>query len=203
MKLKDKVALVTGGGTGIGQEAALALAAQGAKVMVLGRRHEPLKETVGKIKKAGGEALACSTDVTQKAQIEKAAEMLKEHWGGLDILVNNAGSALFKPFMETTLEEFDQIYRIDLRSVFAVSQIMVPLLKLGEGGSIINIASILGVLGNANASAYCAMKGGVVNLTRAMAAGLGPEIRVNCLCPSHIVTPMMQEELDRLAAAGK
>lgn len=203
MKLKDKVALVTGGGTGIGQEAAIALAAQGAKVMVLGRRHEPLKETVGKIKKAGGEALACSTDVTQKAQIEKAAEMLKEHWGGLDILVNNAGSALFKPFMDTTLDEFDQIYRIDLRSVFAVSQIMVPLLKLGEGGSIINIASILGVLGNGNAAAYCAMKGGVVNLTRAMAAGLGPEIRVNCLCPSHIVTPMMQEEMDRLAAAGK
>ncbi|MEN6350400.1 MAG: SDR family oxidoreductase [Syntrophomonas sp.] len=202
MKLDGKVALVTGGGTGIGRQAAIALAAEGAKVMVAGRRPEPLQETVGIIKESGDQALACSTDVTQVEQIEAVAELLKQ-WGGLDILVNNAGSALFKPFMQTSLDEFDEIYRIDLRSVFAVSQIMTPLLKEGGGGSIINIASILGMLGNGNATAYCAMKGGVVNLTRAMAAALGPEIRVNCLCPSHIITPMMQDEMDRLEAAGK
>ena len=203
MKFVGKVALITGGGTGIGQDAAVALAAEGAKVMVLGRRSEPLQETVAKIEQAGGEALACPTDVTQVSQIEIAAQLLKERWGRLDILINNAGAALFKPFMQTTLDEFDEIYQVDLRSVFAVSQIMVPILKEEGGGSIINIASILGVSGNGNAVAYCAMKGGVVNLTRAMAAGLGPEIRVNCLCPSHIVTPMMQDEIDRLEVAGK
>ncbi len=203
MKLTGKVAIVTGGGTGIGQGAAIALAAEGAKIMVLGRRLEPLQETVAKIEAAGGEAFACPTDVTQVAQIEKAAQLLKERWGRLDILINNAGSALFKPFLQTTLDEFDQIYQVDLRSVFAVSQIMVPMLKESGGGSIINIASILGVLGNVNATAYCAMKGGVVNLTRAMAAGLGPDIRVNCLCPSHVVTPMMQDQIDRLEAIGK
>lgn len=203
MKLAGKVALVTGGGTGIGRGAAIALAAEGARVMVLGRRPEPLEQTVALIKQAGGDAAACSADVTQLPQIENAAHMLKERWGRLDVLVNNAGSLLFKPFMQTTLDEFDEIYRVDLRSVFAVSQVMIPILKPAGGGSIINISSILGVLGNGNAAAYCAMKGGVVNLTRAMAAGLGPDIRVNCLCPSHIVTPMMQDEIDHLEATGR
>ena len=203
MKFIGKVALITGGGTGIGQEAAVALAAEGAKIMVLGRRPQPLQETVVKIEQLGGEAFACPADVTQVSQIEKAAQLLKDRWGRLDILINNAGAALFKPFLQTTLDEFDEIYQVDLRSVFAVSQIMVPILKEAGGGSIINIASILGVSGNGNATAYCAMKGGVVNLTRAMAAGLGPDIRVNCLCPSHIVTPMMQDEIDRLEVSGK
>ncbi len=203
MRLIGKVAMVTGGGTGIGQGAAIALASEGAKVMVLGRRPEPLNETVAQIEKAGGEALACPTDVTDVEQINQAVQLLKGRWGRLDILVNNAGSAMRKPFMKTTLEDLDELYRVDLRSVFAVSQAVVPMLKEDGGGSIINISSILGVLGSANSTAYCAVKGGVVQLTRAMAAELGPEIRVNCLCPSHIVTAMMQGDIDRLEAAGK
>ncbi|CFY06378.1 Polyketide synthase/Fatty acid synthase, KR [Syntrophomonas zehnderi OL-4] len=203
MKLNGKVALVTGGGTGIGQGAAIALAAEGARVMVLGRRPDPLNETVAIIEEAGGEALACPTDVTDVDQIQQAVELLQKRWGRADILVNNAGSAMRKPFMKTTLEDLDELYQVDLRSVFAMSQALVPLLKEDGGGSIINISSILGVLGSANSTAYCAMKGGVVQLSRAMAAELGPEIRVNCICPSHIITPMMQAEVDRLEAAGK
>lgn len=203
MRLNGKVALVTGGGTGIGQGAAIALAAEGAKVMVLGRRPDPLHETVAIIEEAGGEALACPTDITDVGQIQQAVELLKQRWGRADILVNNAGSAMRKPFMKTTLEDLDELYQVDLRSVFAMSQALVPLLKEDGGGSIINISSILGVLGSANSTAYCAMKGGVVQLSRAMAAELGPEIRVNCICPSHIITPMMQAEIDRLEAAGK
>lgn len=203
MKLSGKVAVVTGGGTGIGQGAAIALAAEGAKVMVLGRRPEPLNETVQHIEKAGGEALACPADLTDAEQISKAVQLLQSRWGRADVLVNNAGSAMRKPFMKVTMEELDELYHIDLRSVYAVTQAFVPMLKEDGGGSIINISSILGVLGSAQSTAYCAMKGGVVNLTRAMAAELGPDIRVNCLCPSHIVTPMMQGEIDRLEAAGK
>jgi 3-oxoacyl-[acyl-carrier protein] reductase len=203
MRLAGKVALITGGGTGIGQGAAIALAAEGAKVMVCGRRPEPLNETVAQIEKAGGEALACPMDVTDMAQIKRAVDLLKERWGRADILVNNAGSSMRKPFMQTTLEDLDELYRVDLRSVFAVTQAMVPMLKESGSGSIINISSILGVFGSALSTAYCAMKGGVVQLTRAMAAELGPEIRVNCICPSHIITPMMQAEIDRLEAAGK
>lgn len=203
MKLAQKVALVTGGGTGIGQAAAIALAAEGARVLVMGRRLEPLEETVQMIKSNGGEAELFAGDVTSWDDIKAAQEKVAGLWGRLDILVNNAGSGMRKPFLETTLEEFDYIYQIDLRSVFAVTQVMLPLMQQSGGGSIINISSILGVLGSKNSSAYCAMKGGVVQLTRALAVELGPEIRVNCLCPSHIVTPMMQWEIDRLTAAGK
>lgn len=203
MKLNGKVALVTGGGTGIGKSAAIALAKEGARVVVVGRRSGPLEETVQEIKAGGGEALAVSTDVTSGSDLEKLRDLTESTWGRLDILINNAGSGMRKPFMETTLEDFDYIYNIDLRSVFAVSQVMVPLMMKNDGGSIINISSILGLFGGKNSTAYCAMKGGVVNLTRAMAADLGPKIRVNCLCPSHIVTPMMQPEMDRLEAAGK
>ena len=203
MKFNGKVAVVTGGGTAIGKSAAIALAKEGAKVVIVGRRSGPLEETAQEIKAFNGEVLAVPTDVTKVDEIESLRDKIDSTWGRLDILINNAGSAMRKPFMETTLEDFDYIYNIDLRSVFAVTKIMVPLMQKGGGGSIINISSILGVFGARNSTAYCAMKGGVVNLTRAMAADLGPEIRVNCLCPSHIVTPMMQPEIDRLQAAGK
>jgi 3-oxoacyl-[acyl-carrier protein] reductase len=203
MKLKGKVAVITGGGTGIGRAAAIALAGEGARVAVMGRRPGPLNETVDIIREAGGEGLAIPSDVTVTEDIEKARDKVRETYGRLDILVNNAGSALFKPFMKTSLEDFDRIYQVDLRSVFAVSQQMLPLMLEGGEGSIINISSILGVLGGKSSSAYCAMKGGVVQLTRALAAELGPEVRVNCLCPSHIITPMMEDELSRIETKGK
>lgn len=203
MKLAGKTALVTGGGTGIGRDAALAFAREGAKVAVTGRRPEPLEETVTLIKAGGGTAMACPGDVTVRTDLESLYDRLNSEWGRLDILLNNAGSAMFKPFMQTTMEDFDYIFRIDLRSVFEMTQVMAPLMKKNNSGSIINISSILGVLGNKDATAYCAMKGGVVNLTRALAHALGPDIRVNCICPSHIVTPMMQEEMDRLEKKGK
>lgn len=203
MRLKDKVAIVTGGGTGIGRQAAIDMALEGAKVLVAGRRADPLNETVAEIKARGGNAIACPADVTKLEDIQKMRDMVENEWGKLDVLVNNAGSAMVKPFLEITPEELDHTYNIDLKSVFMVTQVMVPLMLESGGGSIINISSILGVLGTKNQSAYCAMKGGVVQLTRALAAELGPKIRVNCLCPSHIVTPMMQPMLDHLEAAGK
>lgn len=203
MKLDGRVAIVTGGGTGIGKGGAMALAAEGAKVIVAGRRLEPLEETVNEIKAQGGIAIACSTDVTDRGQIEKLRDMAKNEWGRLDILVNNAGSAMVKPFLDITMDDFDYTYKIDLRSVFEVTQVMVPFMIESGEGSIINVSSILGVYGSKMQSAYCAMKAGVVNLTRALAHELGPQIRVNCLCPSHIVTPMMQGQIDHLTATGK
>lgn len=203
MRLAGKVALVTGGGTGIGRGAAVSMAAEGAQVMVMGRRMEPLEEVAHYINANGGEALALSGDVTSTEAIVQAREVIEQRWGRLDILVNNAGSGMRKPFLEVSMEEFDYIYRIDLRSVFEVTQVMVPLMQSGGGGSIINVASILGVLGSPNSSVYCAMKGGVVQLTRALAAELGPAIRVNCLCPSHIVTPMMEGALKQIESKGK
>ena len=203
MRVEGKVAIITGGGTGIGKAAAISLAAEGAKVLVTGRREKPLEETVAEIQAAGGIALACPGDVTKTEDLQRIRDMVKENWGRLDILINNAGSAMRKPFMQTTLEEFDYMYQIDLRGVFNTTQVMLPLMQENGGGSIINIASILGVLGSKDSSAYCAMKGGVVQLTRALAAELGPSVRVNCICPSHIVTPMMAPVIDHLESTGK
>lgn len=202
MRLEGKVALITGGGTGIGQDAAVGMAGEGARVAVLGRRLEPLNETVDLIKKAGGEALAISADVTAIEAMERARQTIADAWGRLDVLVNNAGVHIVKPFLETSLEDFDRVYQTDLRSVFLVSQVMIPLMLKNSGGSVINISSILGVLGSPNNTAYCAMKGGVVQLTRAMAAELGPQIRVNCLCPSHIVTPMIEDWMKKVEEKG-
>ena len=134
MKLDGKVALITGGGTGIGKSAAIALAREGAMIAVAGRREGPLEETVQEIKALNGQAIAVPTDVTEVKEIERLRDQIDSTWGRLDILINNAGSAMRKPFMETTLEDFDYIYNIDLRSVFAVSQIMVPLMLKGGGG---------------------------------------------------------------------
>lgn len=203
MKLAGKTALVTGGGTGIGQDAALAFAKAGAKVAVTGRRPGPLEETAALVRADGGTVITCPGDITVRSDLESIYQRLDSEWGRLDILLNNAGSAMFKPFMQTTMDDFDYIYRIDLRSVFETTQVMVPLLNKNSGSSVINISSILGVMGNRDATAYCAMKAGVVNLTRALAHALGPDIRVNCICPSHIVTPMMQDEMDRLEEKGK
>ncbi len=203
MRVEGKVAIITGGGTGIGKAAAISLAAEGAKVLVTGRRAEPLEETVAEIQAAGGTAIACPGDVTKTEDLQRIRDMVNEKWGRLDILINNAGSAMRKPFMQTTLEEFDYMYQIDLRGVFNTTQVMLPLMQESGGGSIINIASILGVLGSKDSSAYCAMKGGVVQLTRALAAELGPSVRVNCICPSHIVTPMMAPIIDHLESTGK
>lgn len=202
MRLEGKVALITGGGTGIGQDSALGMAREGARVAVLGRRPGPLQETVDMIKTSGGDAMAISADATSSEAIERARQAIEDQWGRLDVLVNNAGVHLVKPFLETTLEDFDQVYNTDLRSVFLVSRTMIPLMHKNGGGSVINISSILGVLGSANNTAYCAMKGGVVQLTRAMAAELGPQIRVNCLCPSHVVTPMIEGWMKRVEEKG-
>ena len=203
MKFEGKVALITGGGTGIGKAAALIIAEEGGISIVAGRRLPPLEETVAEIIQAGGKAAACSADVSKVEDIQRLKDFVQEKYGRLDILVNNAGSSLFKSFLDTSVEDLDRLYQVDLRSVYLVSQYMVPLMKENGGGSIINISSILGVLGGKKVSAYCAMKGGVVMLTKALAAELGPDIRVNCLCPSHIVTDMMELEIERLEKAGK
>jgi NAD(P)-dependent dehydrogenase (short-subunit alcohol dehydrogenase family) len=174
MKLEGKVALITGGGTGIGKAAAQMVAEEGGISIVAGRRIGPLEETVAEITQAGGKAAACPADVSKVEDIERLKDFVQENYGRLDILVNNAGSSLFKSFLDTSVEDLDRIYQVDLRSVYLVSQYMVPLMRENGGGSIINISSILGVLGGKKVSAYCAMKGGVVMLTKALAAELGP-----------------------------
>jgi len=206
MKLKDKVALVTGAGAGIGRAIALRFAEEGASVMVADCNRSPYasgEATVKMIKDAGGEASFVFADVSRAADTEKMVKATIDTYGKLDILVNNAGIWMCKPMTEVTEEEWDTLMSINMKGVFLGSKYAVPEMAMRGGGVIINLSSMAGYVGAALATADCASKGGVLLLTRAMAAELRPlNIRVNALNPGVIDDGMGQQLLKEYEAFG-
>lgn len=197
MRLKDKVTIITGGGTGIGRGIAIEFGKQGAQVVVCGRREEPLKETVELIKKSGGEAIYQITDVSNSQQIKEMVEMTLQKFGRIDILVNNAG--VYIPDDVTSMEEseWDTVMSVDAKGVFLTSKAVIPEMLKNDKGKIINIASIAGLFGFEKAAAYCAAKGAVVNLTREMALDYALKgINVNAVAPGVIESEMTQGLLE-------
>ncbi|MFQ5668979.1 MAG: SDR family NAD(P)-dependent oxidoreductase [Acidobacteriota bacterium] len=191
MILGGKAALVTGGGSGIGRAAAVRLAADGASVALLGRRRELLEETVETVSAAGGTALALVADISRPEEILSAVACAVEKLGGLDILFNNAGIAGDGDALATTLERWTDTLAVNLTGPFLVSRAVIPALRQRGGGSIINNASTLGLVGLEKCVAYCASKGGLVQLTRAMALDhAADKIRVNAVCPAVIDTDL-------------
>lgn len=195
-RLADKVALITGGGTGIGRACALAFAREGARVALAGRRMDPLARVAAEIERAGGEALAVTCDVTQA---EETAQMIRntvERFGKLNVLVNNAGAVEPGTAEETSEEQFDRILAVNVKGTFLASRAAIPELRRQGGGSIINLSSIYGTVGGKRRVAYSAAKGGITLMTRSMALDHGPEnIRVNCICPTLVETPLVEELL--------
>lgn len=191
MRLNDKVAIITGGGTGIGKGIATMFALEGAQVTVAGRRLEPLAETVGEIKKNGSDALAVTCDVSKASEFQKLVDQTVSRFGSVDILVNNAGVYIPHDVMNMTEEEWDQVMAVDLKGVwFGVKAVLPHMLKKGSG-KVINISSIAGLIGIEQSAAYCAAKGAVVNLTREMALDYAPKnIQVNGIAPGLIETDM-------------
>lgn len=188
--LADKRALVTGAASGIGQAIAVALASEGARLMLADR--VACDETESAIRIAGGECAAVATDVTSEEDVLRLLGEVEAWLGGLDILVNNAGILIEKPLLETTAEDFDRLMAVNLRGVFLVGREAIRLMTRQQtGGRIINVASELAYLGRANASVYCASKGGVVSMTRAWAREFAPAILVNTLAPGPTETPML------------
>ncbi|MGB0036868.1 MAG: SDR family NAD(P)-dependent oxidoreductase [Candidatus Acidiferrales bacterium] len=191
LRLSGKVALITGGGTGIGRACALAFAREGAKLAVGGRRREPLDEVMREISKSGGEGLAVTCDVTERKSVEAAIAKVVERFGRMDVVVNNAGAVVVATVDETSDEDWSKLLAANLTGTFLVSRAALPALRKAGGGSIVNIGSILGLVARKQRAAYCAAKSGVTGLTKAMALDHAHEkIRVNCICPSIIETEL-------------
>jgi len=183
--LKGKAAIITGGGTGLGAAMAKLFAAEGAKVVVTGRRPAPLEETAGAIHDAGGEALALPGDVSRPDDVHAAVEGAAAAFGGIDILVNNAGLHS-KPFLthETPIDWFDRFYAVNLRGPFLMIRAAVPHMLERDYPAILNISSMVGVSGFKYCASYGAAKSGLQHLTKVVALDYADRgLRANCIAP--------------------
>ncbi|MFC1992392.1 SDR family oxidoreductase [Chloroflexota bacterium] len=193
-QLENKVALVTGASSGIGRASALKFAREGAKVVIVDVLAEAGEETVNMIKKAGSDAIFVKTDVTKASEVEAMVKKTVETYGRLDCAFNNAGvPPTRRPITETTEEDWDRIIGINLKGVWLCLKYEIQqMLKQGKG-SIVNTASVFGLVGQAKRSLYDASKHGVIGLTRVTALECATAgIRVNAVCPSVVSTPMVQ-----------
>jgi NAD(P)-dependent dehydrogenase (short-subunit alcohol dehydrogenase family) len=189
MKLKDRVALITGGAMGIGAATAQLFAQEGARVALVDIDSALGEETCRKIEREGGQCRFYQADVSSPAQVKQVVGRIIQDFKQVDILVNNAG--IWRPGRVIDLEEetWDQVLGTNLKSVYLVSRYVIPEMVEAGRGVVINVASVAGLVGATDASAYSASKGGIVNLSRSMAMDFAPfNIRVNCLCPGMIDT---------------
>ena len=190
-RLKDKVAVITGSGMGLGQAMALLFSREGAKIVVIDINAEAGEETVAAIRKEGGDAIFVRADVAIAADAERMIRTAVDSYGGVDVLVNNAGVQVEKSVPDTSEEEWDYVLDVNLKGTFLCSRAAIPQMRRQGGGSIICISSISGLVGQPNQASYNASKHGVIGLVRAMACDHAQEgIRVNAICPGSMNTPM-------------
>lgn len=197
MRLKDKVAVITGAATGIGAATAELFAAEGARVVIADINESEATATVNRIRKAGGDAVFVPTDVVVPEQIQRLIESALSRHGRIDVLHNNA--ACFdaeRPLVETTDAQWERTINVNLRSIYLACRAVLPAMIQQGGGVILNTASVLGVVGAPNFAAYIASKGGIVQLTRSIAIDYGRKgIRANALCPGITASPSAQESM--------
>jgi len=188
MNMDGKVAVVTGGARGIGAATAAALTVVGARVVI--------GDVEAEAGRATAQELACAfveADVSRAAHVERLMQAAVDQFGGLDVLINNAGVVLAKSAIDTSEQEWDHILGVNLKGAWLCARAAAPLMVRRGGGSIVNVASNAGLVGFRDAAAYCASKGGLVHLTKAMALDFAPmAIRVNAVCPGHTRTPMAE-----------
>jgi NAD(P)-dependent dehydrogenase (short-subunit alcohol dehydrogenase family) len=204
MRLHNKIALITGGNSGIGRACAEMFASEGATVVIAARNAESANETVQAIEQAGGRALFVPCDVSQHEQCQQAVEQTISHFGRLDILVNNAGIIHRNcNVINTPIEIWQQTMDVNLNGTFYMCKYVMPHL-IATQGNIVNVASYAGLVGFQDTAAYCASKGAVVNLTRAMALDHAADgVRVNCVCPGSVDTPMIRAAWETFGAGAE
>jgi NAD(P)-dependent dehydrogenase (short-subunit alcohol dehydrogenase family) len=197
--LKDKVAIITGGASGIGRATALLFSREGATVAIVDIDELKGQAVVQSIVKDGGKAVFLRCDATSASECRQAVGKAVKELGKIDILFNNVGIIRRASVVDTTEEEWDKVMDTNVKSVFLFSKNVIPIMAEAGGGVIINTASGWGIVGGAKAASYCASKGAVVLLTKAMALDHGPQnIRVNCICPGDTETPMLLSEARQL-----
>jgi NAD(P)-dependent dehydrogenase (short-subunit alcohol dehydrogenase family) len=194
--LDNKIAIVTGAAQGIGRAIALRFAKQGASVMALDINPDQGAETIRLINAAGAEQKAqfMRCDVSVADDVDAAVAETVRAFGGVDVLVNNAGIAIYKLLWDYTEEDWDRVIAVNLRSIFLTARRCIPIMRERGGGSIVNMASVHARATATTVTSYVASKGGIISLTRAMALECAPyKIRVNCILPGAIATPMLLE----------
>jgi meso-butanediol dehydrogenase / (S,S)-butanediol dehydrogenase / diacetyl reductase len=192
-RLQRKTAIITGAGTGIGRAIALAYAREGAQIALVGRRSELLHDVA---KQTGGSPLVLSADVSKQGDIDRMLSDVKDRFGGLNVLVNNAGVLHIGTAEQITEEQWDQTFNVNVRGLWLLSRAVLPFLRAAGGGSIVNVASVLGINGARNRASYAPSKGAVILLTKCMAIDHGAEnIRVNAICPSFVETDLTADVL--------
>jgi NAD(P)-dependent dehydrogenase (short-subunit alcohol dehydrogenase family) len=194
-RLQGKIGIVTGAGSGIGRACAIALAREGARVALVGRRKDRVESLAEEI---GDSALAISADVSKPGEIGRLLNETVSRFGGLTFLLNNAGVLHVGNAEQITEEQWDHTFNVNVRAVWLLSRAALPPMRKAGGGSIINVASTLGMVGARNRAAYAASKGAVVLLTKGMAIDHGHDnIRVNAICPSFVETELTAAVLDK------
>lgn len=201
-RLHGKVALITGAASGIGRASALLFAREGAAVAVVDMNEGAGQGVVKAITSEGGSAFFAPADVTRAADCQHVVGSVVERFGAMHILFNNAGIIRRASVLDLTESDWDRVMEVNVKSIFLMSKHAIPAINRSGGGSIINTASGWGLAGGPKAVAYCASKGAVVLLTKAMAIDHGPQnIRVNCICPGDTDTAMLRSEARQLGAA--
>ncbi len=199
ISLDGQVAIVTGAASGIGLATAKLLAEMGVTIGLIDINESDGIDATEQIKESGGNAKFFLCDVTSDSECKKTVETIHKEFGKIDILFNNAGVIRRKNVLDLEEKDWDLIVDVNLKAIYLLSRHVIPIMIKGKGGSIINNGSGWGIKGGSNAVAYCAAKGGVVNMTRAMAIDHGKHgIRVNCVCPGDVDTPLLRGEAKQL-----
>jgi meso-butanediol dehydrogenase/(S,S)-butanediol dehydrogenase/diacetyl reductase len=198
MRFNGKVAIVTGGGSGQGRATSVLFAQEGATVVVGDINDKGAAETAHFInRQEGGKAIAVKVNVSKADEVQGMVDTALAHFGRLDILINNAGATQFKGIEETTEADWDHIINTNLKGVFLGCKYAIPAMRRSGGGSIVNIASVAGLIGMPQHFTYCAAKAGVIHFTKSLALDHGQDnIRINCICPGGVLTPMLGEVID-------
>jgi NAD(P)-dependent dehydrogenase (short-subunit alcohol dehydrogenase family) len=203
MSRLGKVALITGGASGIGRATALLFAREGAAVVIADLNAEAGETVAAEITHSGGRAIFERAEVSNATDCRRLAERAISEFGRIDILFNNAGIIRRATILDLSEDDWDRVMAVNLKSIFLLSREVIPHMQKQGGGSIINTASGWGLSGGAKAAVYCASKGAVVLLTKAMAIDHGPQkIRVNCICPGDTDTGMLRAEAEQLGEAN-